>query len=121
MLHVMILVYATLPVRSSSMDINLIVWAKNNVRGNGYMWNCNSQKSASLSHSVPDIQYGYNRTQFLEALDRLVDFWRPLLGNQSAEDAFHAMDYNYSPWPYIDNPYDNRAAYIDVIFYKRYS
>ncbi len=65
--------------------------------------------------SVPGIQNGYNRTQFLRILDRLVDFWRPLLSNQSADDAFHAVDYNYSPWPYIDDLYDNRAAYVNVI------
>ncbi len=65
---------------------------------------------------VPGIQYGYNRTQFLETLDLLVDIWRPLLSNESAEDAFHAVDYNYSPWPYIDDLGENRAAYINVIY-----
>ncbi len=81
------------------------------------VWSCVPQYVSVSFPLVPDIQYGYNRTQFLDVLDRLVDFWRPLLSNQSADDAFHAVDYNYSPWPYIDDLNDNRAAYIHVISY----
>ena len=79
------------------------------------MFSCVSEWVFVYISSVPGIQNGYNRTQFLRILDRLVDFWRPLLSNQSADDAFHAVDYNYSPWPYIDDLYDNRAAYVNVI------
>ena len=41
--------------------------------------------------------------------NRLLAIWEPLMDNKTVEDAFQALIWGYTPWPYVDDMYNNRG------------
>ncbi len=59
-------------------------------------------------YTVPGWEDSWDREGFLEALQYLGDYVEPRFGNKTVKDLVSALDYNYSPWPYLDDHDDNR-------------
>ena len=55
---------------------------------------------------------GFNRTEFLFFLERnLFSIWAPLFDNETAEEIFNAVDWNYAPWPYIEDEWWEQGSF----------
>ena len=62
------------------------------------------------------MEGGFNRTEFNTLLyTRLLDIFYDSLTEQQAEDAYWAVNFMYTPWPYLEDEELNRKAFIDVI------
>ena len=56
-----------------------------------------------------NVSVGFTHEQFEEILQNAVEFFVPLLPDASREeDVFQAMSWFYAPWPYTDDPEQNR-------------
>ncbi len=64
---------------------------------------------------------GFNRTEFLDHLNNRVNRWVGLLGEDTAEEVVYALDYNYSPWPYVEDREANRQAFTEVSVQPNYA
>ncbi len=68
-----------------------------------------------LCNSVPGFQEGWDRDGFLGIVNFIVtNFAKPWYGKRTAEDVINAIDYNYSPWPYVEDQYENRHQIAEV-------
>ena len=70
-------------------------------------------------HSRSDIpeslEGGFNRSEFEFYLwDRYIAIWEDSLTEQQALDAFYAVNFMYTPWPYLEDEELNRLAFNDV-------
>ena len=65
---------------------------------------------------IPEsIQGGFNHSEWMYHLETdLMSIWAPLMYNDTYDEFLHAIEYNYSPWPYIEDEYANRDAYNKV-------
>ena len=55
---------------------------------------------------------GFTHEEFEYHLrEDLLGFWSPQLDAKTTEDAFQALSFFYSPWPYIENEILNREAF----------
>ena len=60
-----------------------------------------------------------NRTYFSYALQELImGYFRPRLSNITEEQCYHALDFNYTPWPHIHNTDSNRNMLVKVGFHQ---
>ena len=66
---------------------------------------------------IPEaLDGGFNRSEFQFLLwDRYVAIWEDQLTEQEALDAYWAIDFMYTPWPYLEDEELNRDAFTDVI------
>ena len=66
--------------------------------------------------AVPEAVLGCcNRTYFQRVLrDRIMRVWAPRFDNETFEDAFQAVDWNYSEWPHIYDNENNRQSFVRV-------
>ena len=56
-----------------------------------------------------------NRTAFNTLLyTRLLAIFYDSLTEQQAEDAYWAVNFMYTPWPYLEDEELNRKAFVDV-------
>jgi len=59
---------------------------------------------------------GFNRTEYLYWFRRnLWSIWEPLFDEETGEEVFNAIDFNYAPWPYLNDEYENREAFNKMI------
>ena len=65
---------------------------------------------------IPEsLEGGFNRSEFEFLLwDRLLAFWEDQLTPEQALDAFYATNFQYTPWPYLEDEELNRDAFVDV-------
>ena len=55
---------------------------------------------------------GFTREQFEYHLrEDLLGMWSPQFDAQTTEDAFEAMNFFYSPWPFVNDTDLNREAF----------
>ena len=65
------------------------------------------------------MEGGFNRSEFNRLLyERYVTIWEEQLTEQQAQDAFWAVNFQYTPWPYIEDEELNRDAFVDVRYVK---
>ena len=68
---------------------------------------------------------GFNRSEWEYLLyDRYVKIWEDSLTEQQAEDAFYAVNFMYTPWPYLEDEALNRDAFVqasDVIHFRTHT
>ena len=62
---------------------------------------------------IPEsMEGGFTHEEFEYHLrEDLLGFWSPQLDAKTTEDAFQALSFFYSPWPYIENEILNREAF----------
>ena len=64
---------------------------------------------------VPEAeQGGFNRTEFLRYLRRLVEVITFTDSDHKVEHVFQAMAFQYTPWPTIDDLEANRQELVQV-------
>ena len=65
---------------------------------------------------IPEaLDGGFNRSEFNFLLqDRLLAIWEASLTPEQANDAYWAVNYHYTPWPYLEDEDLNRQAFVDV-------
>lgn len=66
---------------------------------------------------IPESVFGgFNHSEWLHHLAKdLLKYWAPLFDNETYMDVVRALEYNYSPWPYIDDEYQNRHQFNMMI------
>ena len=58
------------------------------------------------------MEGGFTREEFEYHLRTdLISFWEPQLEPKQTEDAFQALNFFYSPWPYTNDTDLNREAF----------
>jgi hypothetical protein len=58
---------------------------------------------------------GFNRTEFQRILrTNLIGIWADQFDDETEEDAYQATDFQYTPWPYIEDKALNRYAFNQV-------
>ena len=61
------------------------------------------------------MEGGFNRSEFEQLLyDRLLNIFVDSLTPEQAEDAYWAVNFQYTPWPYLEDEELNRDAFVDV-------
>ena len=61
------------------------------------------------------LEGGFNRSEFNFLLyDRYVRIWNASVTPEQAEEAYWAVNYFYTPWPYLEDEDLNRDAFTDV-------
>ena len=56
-----------------------------------------------------------NRSYFSYAIEeQIVGFFSPRMSNTTAEDCSRALDYNYTPWPHLNDTDMNRDRLVKV-------
>ena len=88
----------------------------------------NVQKKLSIysfSSVIPSsLLGGFTRSEFHDHLEnRLLAIWspqaEPFNDSLTMEKAFWAIDYNYAPWPYVEDEYENRDAFNEVFWLNK--
>ena len=61
------------------------------------------------------MEGGFNRSEFNRLLyERLLDIFIDSLTEEQADDAYAAVNFMYTPWPYLEDEGLNRDAFVDV-------
>ena len=61
------------------------------------------------------MEGGFNRSEFNRLLyERLLDIFIDSLTEEQADDAYAAVNFMYTPWPYLEDEELNRDAFVDV-------
>ena len=61
------------------------------------------------------LEGGFNRSEFEYLLyNRYVKIWEASMTEQQADDAYAAVNFMYTPWPYLEDEELNRDAFVDV-------
>ena len=61
------------------------------------------------------LEGGFNRSEFEYLLyNRYVKIWEASMTEQQADDAYYAVNFMYTPWPYLEDEELNRDAFTDV-------
>ncbi len=61
---------------------------------------------------IPEaLEDGFTKDEFhFYIRDRLLGIWSAQMDNKTEEDAFQGLIWNYTPWPYLENKYENREV-----------
>lgn len=64
---------------------------------------------------VPGSMFGCcNQTRFQLVLAQYIEPWSVRLDNDTVQDIFNALDWRYTPWPYLYDNELNREALVSV-------
>ena len=62
------------------------------------------------------MEGGFTREEFQFHLrEDLLGMWTPQLDEKMNEDVYQALDWYYTPWPYLNDTEMNRQAFNKVI------
>lgn len=72
----------------------------------------------SLLHmiDIPEaLEGGFNRSEFNQLLyERYLAIWEAQLTPEQAANTYWGVNFEYTPWPHIEDEELNRKAFVDV-------